>query len=53
MPIMQVRRWFMLANPKIASMAKNELKANRNLDKNITAELNKLMDDIGLHGKTT
>ncbi len=53
MPIMQIRRWFMLANPKIASMAKSELKSNRSLDKNKTDEMNKFMDDIGLFGNVS
>lgn len=53
MPFMQVRRWFMLANPKIALMAKNELKANQNLDKTSTDEMKKFMDDIGLHGRAS
>lgn len=53
MPFMQIRRWFMLADPKISSMAKNELKANRSLDKSSTDEMNKFMDDIGLFGNVS
>ena len=33
MPIMQVRRWFMLLRPDVASMAKREIAVNSNLEK--------------------
>ncbi len=44
-PIMQVRRWFMLLNPSIARMAKNELEASKDIDVN---SKNDLLREIGL-----
>lgn len=47
-PIMQVRRWFMLLNPRIRKMAKKELKANSNLGKAQAEEMHVFLDSIGL-----
>ncbi len=47
-PIMQVRRWFMLFKPSVAKMAKQELRANKSVDKEKAAEMNEFLDEIGL-----
>ncbi len=48
MPIMQVRRWFMLFRPSVAGMAKRELKTNYQVDKSKAEEMNLFLRDIGL-----
>ncbi len=48
MPLMQIRRWFMLLNPDVAKMAKREMAINGNLAKTKTDEMNSFLDDIGL-----
>ena len=48
MPVMQVRRWFMLMRPDVAKMAKSELAANRNIDSEKSAEMSRFLTDIGL-----
>ena len=48
MPFMQVRRWFMLLNPRIRQMAKKELKTNGKMDKETAAEMHAFLDNIGL-----
>lgn len=48
MPLMQIRRWFMLLNPDVAKMAKREMAINGNLAKTKTDEMNLFLDDIGL-----
>lgn len=48
MPFMQVRRWFMLLNPRIRKMAKKELKTNSNLDKAQAEQMKVFLDNIGL-----
>lgn len=47
-PVMQVRRWFMIFRPDVARMAKSELRANRSLDSSKTEEMNDLLGKIGL-----
>jgi len=47
-PLMQVRRWLMLLNPRVAKMAKRELATNKNLDKEKAKEMNLLLHNIGL-----
>ncbi len=47
-PILQVRRWFMLLNPKIARMAKAEMASNGSLDKAKAEEMNAFLDQMGL-----
>ena len=48
MPVMQIRRWFMLLNPNIAAMAKREMKVNRKLDKSVSDKMSAFLDCIGL-----
>lgn len=48
MPIMQVRRWFMLLRPDVAKMAKKEISANRNLGSTKAYEMNVFLKNIGL-----
>lgn len=48
MPVMQVRRWFMLFNPDIAQMAKRELATNRSLEKEKAADMSRFLKNIGL-----
>ena len=49
MPVMQVRRWFMLAtNPTVAKNARNEIKVNQNIDKSKADEMNRFLKNVGL-----
>jgi hypothetical protein len=48
MPFYQIKRWFMLLDPKIAKMAKNEININRKLGKTRADEMNIFLDNIGL-----
>ena len=48
MPFMQIRRWFMLLRPDVAKMARNELKANANVEKARADEMSELLEHIGL-----
>ena len=48
MPVMQVRRWFMLLKPDVASMAKRELATNGSLEKTKADQMNAFLDEIGL-----
>jgi hypothetical protein len=48
LPVMQVRRWFMLLNPKIAKMAKSELSANKTLDVEKAKEMKNFLNEVGL-----
>ena len=48
MPVMQVRRWFMLLDPEVAKMARSELTVNRSIDSTKSAEMNAFLTDIGL-----
>jgi hypothetical protein len=48
LPVMQVRRWFMLLNPKIAKMAKSELSANKTLDGEKAKEMKNFLNEVGL-----
>lgn len=48
MPVMQVRRWFMLLNPDIARMAKKEIQTNRSLDQQKATDMQSLLDRMGL-----
>lgn len=47
-PFMQIRRWFMLLRPSVARMAKTELSANANIEKNTADRMNAFLNDIGL-----
>ncbi len=48
LPLMQVRRWFMIFDPEIASMAKRELSTNSKLNSTRADEMNAFLDEIGL-----
>ncbi len=48
MPIMQVRRWFMLLDPNVAKMAKSEIYANTKIEKTKADQMNRFLDQIGL-----
>lgn len=48
MPFMQIRRWFMMLDSKVAKMANREINANKNLDKEKAEEMHNLLDGIGL-----
>lgn len=49
MPIMQIRRWFMLLNPEVASMVKREMSVNKSLNKTEADEMNEFLDFVGLN----
>lgn len=48
LPFMQVRRWFMLLNPKVAKMAKSELNANKSLDGEKAKDMKRFLNEVGL-----
>ena len=48
MPVMQVRRWFMLFRPDVAAMAKRELVTNGTLEKSQADQMKIFLDEIGL-----
>ena len=48
MPVMQVRRWFMLLKPDVAKMAKAELAANSAVDATYAAQMGEFLKKIGL-----
>ncbi len=48
MPVMQVRRWFMLFRPDVAKMAKAELATNRTMSEETAQEMATFLDDVGL-----
>ncbi len=48
MPVMQVRRWFMLLNPDIRRMAKQEIAANRKMKGSHADEMNAFLRDMGI-----
>lgn len=48
MPVMQIRRWFMLLNPIVMRMAKNEISANNSVDKSLADNMNELLRNVGL-----
>lgn len=48
MPVMQVRRWFMLLRPEVAKMAKTEMHVNSSLDGSKASEMNDFLSEIGL-----
>ena len=47
-PVMQIRRWFMLLNPRVARMARSELRANKRLDEARADQMQALLKDLGL-----
>ncbi|MBR7111972.1 MAG: nucleotidyltransferase family protein [Clostridia bacterium] len=48
MPLMQVRRWFRLLNPKTAKMARRELRVNKRLDSGKAKTMEAFFKDLGL-----
>ena len=48
MPVMQVRRWFMLLKPNVAKIAKSEMTANNSVDRKQAEQMHRFLDDIGL-----
>ena len=48
MPVMQVRRWFMLLRSDVFKMAKKEIQTNSNTDRKKAEQMNAFLDDIGL-----
>ena len=48
MPVMQVRRWFMLLDPSVAKMATKELSVNKTIDRNYVKEMADFQKKIGL-----
>ncbi len=48
MPVMQVRRWFMLLRPDVAKRTKREISSNVNIIKSKADDMNAFMDKIGL-----
>lgn len=48
MPVMQVRRWFMLLKPDVRNMAKREMAVNGRLAKTRADEMNAFLGDVGL-----
>ncbi len=47
-PVMQVRRWFWLLSPDRAKRAREEVSANRNVDRAQAEAMNEFLDAIGL-----
>ena len=47
-PFMQIRRWGMLLNPSVAKMARNELSANKNIEKASADGMNDFLHEVGL-----
>lgn len=48
MPVMQIRRWFMLLKPDVAKMAKSEILANGNIESARAEQMDELLKNIGL-----
>ena len=48
LPVMQIRRWFLIFRPDIAKATKKELVTNANLDTSKADEMNDLLNDVGL-----
>ncbi len=48
MPVMQVRRWFMLMKPNVAKIAKSEMTANSSVDREKAEQMHQFLNDIGL-----
>ncbi len=51
MPVMQIRRWFMLLRPSVAKMAKSEIAANNTLDKEKAEQMQAFLARLGLDEK--
>ena len=48
MPVMQIRRWFMLLKPDVAKMAKKEMAINRKIGNTKADEMNAFLKNMGL-----
>ncbi len=48
MPVMQVRRWFMLFRPDIAKMARREIAVNGQMEGSKADEMNDFLNEVGL-----
>lgn len=48
LPVMQIRRWFMLFDPEVRRMAKSEIAANGNVSVDETVKVRSLLNNIGL-----
>lgn len=48
MPVMQIRRWFMLLNPEVRSMAMSEIAVNGKIKSSHADEMNAFLKDIGI-----
>ena len=48
MPIMQIRRWFLLFRPDVAWTARRELQINQSLDEAKAEEMNRFRSDLGI-----
>lgn len=48
MPVMQIRRWFMLLKPDVAKMATSEIAVNGSIGKSKVHEMNIFLENIGL-----
>ena len=51
LPVMQLRRWFMLLRPSVAKMAKSEIAANNTLDKEKAEQMQAFLARLGLDEK--
>lgn len=49
MPIMQIRRWFMLLKPDVARMAKKEMAVNKKIERTEANVMNDFLESIGLN----
>ncbi len=49
MPVMQVRRWFMLLRPDVARRAKKEIAASNEAEQSGTDAVGSLLSDLGIH----
>ncbi len=47
-PFMQVRRWFMLLKPNVASMAKREIATNNRIEQSKAAKMQQFLENVGL-----
>ena len=48
MPVMQVRRWFMLFRPDVAKMAKKEISVNGKMESSTADDMGNFLREIGL-----
>lgn len=48
MPVMQVRRWFLIFDPKVFNRTKRELKTNQSIDPSGADEMHSLLKNLGL-----